>query len=88
MRRTARASRGGLGPGHETGDDQSWTKYRRRGSIHTSAKNSSGIATRNRTWVLMLARNEGGTILGVAIDVSEVSYLELELEAAGALARE
>jgi arylsulfatase len=30
----------------------------------------------------------GGTILGVAIDVSEESYLELELEAAGALARE
>ena len=52
--------RGGLGLGHETGGQQApWTKCRRREvRIHTSAKNISGIATRNRTWLLMLARNE------------------------------
>jgi arylsulfatase len=30
----------------------------------------------------------GGTILGVGIDVSEESYLDLETEAAGAFARD
>jgi arylsulfatase len=31
---------------------------------------------------------KGGTILGVGIDVSEESYLDLETEAAGAFARD